>query len=169
MRNVVIPAKGKAKINCKGAFNHYKDNAKHRNKENTYRLTDYNKIVRSFYTKVARDLVNNEGGVFIRNLGYFTILKNPRKSVVKTPHNGGKTYFNPNTDNHVYFPVFFGVGKNKPLLHLWVMDRAFSKLHVKNPLHKALISGRKYKTYISTLSSLYLLKGLKNDYRRINS
>ena len=156
MRNVIIPNEGKVSITSKKAFIHYKENAKFRNKENTYRLTDYSKIVRSFYTKIARDLVDNESGVFIKNFGYFTILRHPQKKPIK--YNDGKTYFNPKTDNYVYSPCFFGVAKAKPLLHLWVMDRAFSRTHVKQKLHKALISGKKYKTLVSTLSSLYLLK-----------
>lgn len=157
MRNVVIPAEGKVCITSKGAFNYYKDNAKFRNKENTYRLTDYSKIVRSFYDKIARDLVANEAGVFIKNFGYFTVLRHPTKYVgFKYPN--GKSYFNPKTDNYIYSPVFFGVAKAKPLLNFWVMDRAFSRSKVKEPLSEALKQGTKYKTLVSTLSSLYLLK-----------
>lgn len=156
MRKILIPSEGKVSVTSREAFKHYKANAKFRNKDNTYRHTDYAKIVRSFWTKVGRDLVENEAGVFIKNFGYFTVLRHPRKSTIK--YADGKTYFNPKTDNYIFTPSFFGVAKKKPLLNFWTMDRAFSRSEVKAPLHKKLKGGMKYKTLISTLSSLYLLK-----------
>jgi len=156
MRNVVVPSTGKISIASKRAFRHYQDNARFRNKENTYRHHDYAKIVRSFYGKIARDLVAKESGVFIKNFGYFTVLRHPRKTALK--FFDGKTYFNPKTDNYMYSPSFFGISKKKPLLNFWLMDRTFSRTKVRTPLSKELKQGRIYKTLVSTLSSLYLLK-----------
>lgn len=155
MRNVIIGKKNKVSVNSQEAYRHYKKKSVHRNKENTYTHADYSKIITAFYRKVARDLVENDGGVFIKNLGYFTILKHPNKQVVKVPYLGGKEFFNQSTGNYLYTPSFFGFGKARTLLRFWVMDRAFSKHHVKGPLHKKLIAGKTYKTFISTLFGLY--------------
>jgi len=155
MRNVIIGKKNKVSINGQSAYKHYKENAKHRNKENTYTHADYSKIITAFYRKVARDLVENDGGVFLKNLGYFTVLRHPKKQVVKVQYKGGKEFTNTKTNNYLYSPSFFGFGKGRTLLKFWLMDRSFSSTHVKKPLHKKLISGKIYKTFISTIYGLY--------------
>jgi nucleoid DNA-binding protein len=157
MRSIYIGEEGKVTITSKEAYNHYKSTAVFRKKENTYTLRQYSKIVRAFYSKVADNLVENEGGVFLKNFGYFTVIAHPKRQVVKVPY-GDVEYFNFNTDNHLYLPTFFNISRGKPLLNLWVMDRTFSRSKVRARLHKALVSGKKFKTYVATLASLYLLK-----------
>lgn len=155
MRNVVIGKKNKVAVNSQEAYRHYKKNAKFRNNANTYTYKDYSKIITALYRKTARDLVQNDGGVFIKHLGYFTILRHPKKQVVKVQYLGGKEFFNRKTDNYLYTPSFFGFGQFRTLLKYWTMDRAFSSTHVKKPLHKQLIAGKVYKTFVSTLYGLY--------------
>lgn len=157
MRNVIIGSEGKVAINDQRAYKFYKENSKHRNKDNTYTHADYSKIITSFYRKVSRDLVENEGGVFLKNLGYFTILRHPKKQVVKVNYKGGHEFFNTKTNNYLWTPSFFGFGKGRGLLKFWSMDRTFSSVYVKKKLHKKLIAGKTYKTFISTLESLYLI------------
>lgn len=156
MRNIIIGSVGKISVNGKEGFLHYRANAKHRNKENTYTSRDYRKIIKAFYGKIADALVENDGGVFIKNMGYFCVIRHPKKQVVKVQYLGGKEYFNSKTNNYLYSPMFFGFGKKKALYHFWVMDRAFSVQNVKKRVSKMLLSGKVYKTFISTLSSLYL-------------
>lgn len=155
MRNVVIGKKGKVAINDQRAYRYYKEKARYRNNENTYTHADYSKIITSFYRKVSRDLIEKPGGVFLKNLGYFTILKHPKKQVVKVPYLNGKEFFNNKTKNYLWTPSFFGFGVGRTLLKYWVMDRTFSKLHVKEKLHKKLMAGKTYKTFVATLFSLY--------------
>jgi hypothetical protein len=157
MRNVYIGTEGKVAINSKDAFRHYKATSKYRKKENTYEFRDYNKIVVAFYRKVAEKLVENPGGVFLKNFGYFTVVAHPKRQVMKVPY-GDVEYYNFHSNNYPYSPTFFNIARQKPLLNLWTMDRAFSRTKVRAPLHKALVSGRKFKTYVATLASLYLLK-----------
>jgi len=158
MRNVIIGTEGKVTVSDIDAFRHYRKNAKHRNMDNTSKDWQYKKLIVSLYGKVARDLVEKEGGVFIKDLGYFTILRHPRKQVVKVNYKGGMEFFNTKTNNYLWLPTFFGFGEGRGLLKFWTMDRTFSDTHVKQKLHERLINGKTYKTFIATLSSLYLFK-----------
>lgn len=158
MRNVVIGSEGKASVSDRKAFKHYRQNAKYRNMANTKKDWQYRKFIVSFYSKIARDLIEKEGGVFIKGLGYFTILKHPRRQVVKVNYNGGMEFFNTKTDNFLYLPTFFGFAEGRGLLKFWTMDRTFSRDHIKSKLHEKLINGKKYKTFIATLASLYLFR-----------
>lgn len=155
MRNIIIGNQNSVSVSDKRAFKHYTLNAKHRVKENTYTSRKYSKVITAMYKKVARDLVDKEGGVFLKNLGYFTILKHPKKQVVKVQYQNNKEFFNTKTSNYLYTPSFFGFGKGRSLFKFWCMDRAFSRRIVKKPLHKKLMEGKKYKTYIATLFGLY--------------
>ena len=67
-------------------------------------------------------------------------------------------YYNFKTGNRLVSPMFFGIARHKPLLNFWVMDRTFSRNLVKAKLHRKLLAGMKYKNYVSTLTSLYLIK-----------
>jgi len=156
--NIYVGTKGKVSIASKDAFNYYKSQAKLRNPETTYRLNQYVKIVNAFHSKVADKLVESVGGVFLDNFGYFCMAVHPKKEVIKVPYKKDGDYFNFKTDNKLVTPMFFGIARKKPLLRFWVMDRTFSRRNVKARLHKKLISGMKYKNFVSTLSSLYLIK-----------
>lgn len=157
MRNIIITNEGKELVTSKEAFKYYRENSKKRDKEFTKKLHNYKKVITAFYTKIARDLVENEGGVFIKGLGYFTVFMHPKKQMVRVPYQK-EEFANFKTKNYLFMPSFVGVVKGNPLLNFWTMDRAFSRVKVKAPLHKQLITGKKYKTFVSTLSSLYLLK-----------
>lgn len=160
MRNVIITKEGKRKVTDREAFKHYRENAKYRDLEVTHHIHVYKKIIKAFYSKIARDLVNNDGGVLIKGLGYFSILAHPKKQIVRVPYQK-EEFANFRTNNYLFLPSFFGIVRGNPLLNFWVMDRTFSRTTVKPNLHNKLISGKKYKTYISTLASLYLLNRKK--------
>jgi len=157
MQSIYIGTVGKATVNSDGAFKHYKKVAKYRNPENTKRLHNYNNIITAFYEKIATKLIESEGGVFLKNFGYFTIIRHPKRQIVRSPYKGGTEFLNLGTNNYFYSPMFIPIAKLKPLLQLWTMDRTFNRLNIKAPLHKALVAGKKYKTYLATLTSLYLL------------
>jgi hypothetical protein len=157
MRNIVVTKVGKESVTDIEAFRHYRNNAKHRDVDYTNSLHKYKKIVNALYGKVANGLIDNDGGVFIKNLGYFSIIMHPKKQMVRVPYQK-EEFANFRTNNYLFMPTFFGVTKGNPLLNFWVMDRSFSRTKVKQRLHKALLAGKKYKTYVSTISSLYLFK-----------
>lgn len=157
MRNIVVTNIGKRSVTDKEAFGHYRENAKFRDKDYSNSLYVYKKIINSFYSKVANNLLDKEGGVFIKQLGYFSVIIHPKKQIVKVPYNK-KEFANFRTNNYLFMPAFFGITRGNPLLNFWVMDRTFSRHKVKSRLHKALMEGKKYKTYISTMYSLYSFK-----------
>lgn len=157
MRNIVVTRVGKESTCDIEAFRHYRENAKNRDIHYTNSLHAYRKIINAFYGKIADKLIENEGGVFIKGLGYFSIIIHPKKQMVKVPYQK-EEFANFRTNNYLFMPSFFGVVKGNPLLNFWVMDRTFSRQNVKSRLHKALLSGKKYKTYVSTLTSLYSFK-----------
>lgn len=157
MRNTVTTSEGKRRVNDRTAFKHYRENSNFRKIENTRTLSDYSKIVTAFYTEIGNAMVESEGGVFIKNLGYFSNIVHPKKQVVKVPYTK-KVFANFKTKNYLYLPTYFGFAKGRILLNFWAMDRTFSRKKIRARVHKALVSGVKYKTYIATLSSLYLLK-----------
>jgi hypothetical protein len=157
MRNIVVTRVGKESVTSREAFTHYRENAKYRDLEFTNHLFKYNKVINSFYGKVADKLIENEGGVFLKGLGYFSIVMHPKKQLIRVPYNKSG-YANFRTQNRLFLPMFFGVVKGNPLMNFWVMDRTFSRNNVKSRLHKALLAGKRYKNYVSTLSSLYLFK-----------
>ena len=161
MRNVIIGKEGRVASNSQRAYKYYKSNAVHRDKEATYTHSKYSTIVNSFYKIITRDLLEKEGGVFIKNLGYFTIIRHPKKQVVKVNYKNGKEFFNTDTNNYLWTPTFFGFARGRGLLKFWTMDRTFSRVSVRKPLYERLIKGKTYKTFISTLSSLYLFNNNK--------
>jgi len=157
MRSIAITNVGKELVTDGKAFKFYRENAKYRDLEFTRVQDDYKKVINSFYGKIGEALVEKEGGVFIKGLGYFSIIMYPKKGITKVPYNpDGFTNFK--TDNYLFLPTFFGQARNNPLINFWVMDRTFSRRLVKAKLSKALLSGKKFKTYVSTLLSLYSYK-----------
>jgi hypothetical protein len=157
MRNIVVTRVGKESVTDREAFTHYRDNAKHRDLSFTNNISVYRKFIISFYSKIADKLVEGEGGVFIKGLGYFSITMHPKRQLIKVPYNKSG-FANFKTQNRLFLPMFYGVVKGNPLMNFWVMDRTFSRKNVKSRLHKALLAGKRYKNYVSTLSSLYLFK-----------
>ena len=157
MKNIVVTRVGRERVTDRDAFTYYRENAKHRDKNFTNNIIVHNKVLNLFYGKIADKLVENVGGVFIKGLGYFGIVMHPKKQLIKVPYNKSG-YANFKTQNRLFLPMFFGITRGNPLMNFWVMDRTFSRQNVKSRLHKSLMAGKIYKNYISTLSSLYLIK-----------
>lgn len=159
MRNIVLSSVGKESATGFEAYKYYRENAKRRDIEHISHKNYHRKIINLFYGKIGESLIEKEGGVFIKGLGYFTVIMYPKKHTVKVPYQK-EEFANFKTNNYLYLPTFFGLAKKNPLINFWVMDRTFSRRLVKAKLHKALISGKKFKTYVSTLLSLYSPKKL---------
>jgi hypothetical protein len=157
MKSIVVTNVGKESVTDYEAFKYYRENAKYRDVNLTNHIKVHTKVISSFYKKIGDALIENEGGVYIKGLGYFSVVMYPKKHIVKTPYQTDG-FANFKTGNYLYLPTFFGQSGKNPLLNFWIMDRTFSRRLIKARLHKALISGKKYKTYVSTLLSLYSYK-----------
>jgi hypothetical protein len=139
----------------KEAFKHYRENAKHRDFENTGRSEHHGALVRKFYKKIGEKMIENPHGVFLRNFGYFTILMNPNKTtgVLKRGWLKDKVILNPHTNGRVFHPIFLPICNNSKF-KLFIMDKTFSrniKMKLKNSLRKKV----KYLNHYGLLNSMY--------------
>lgn len=144
---------GKSGILDRQAFSYYRKRAKFRNKDNTKNLQDWRRIVIKFYDKIGDNLVDSEGGVFIKGLGYFSVIVYPKKVYAKSIFNKDG-FANFHTDNYIFMPTLFGFAKGYPLLNFWSMDRTFVS-KIKEGIYNKIMAGMRYKTYVSTLYTLY--------------
>ena len=73
--------------------------------------------------------------------------------------NGGSVeeHFNYKTDNYMFSPIFIANSYFKG----WSMDNTFNKTF-KRKLKDNLIAGKKYKTYLNSLSGF--MKKIKNEF-----
>lgn len=108
-------------------------------------------IVSTFYQIIGEQLVEREGGVCIKELGYFFIWEIP----VKLQYDylakgvGYKTKFNYATDHKMYSPILIPAKRMK----YWYLDKAFNAA-VRQALKHKIIAGKKYKMYAHTLKQL---------------
>lgn len=139
----------------KHAFRYYRENAKHRNLENTKRMEHHSSLLRAFYKKIAEKMVDNPHGVFLKNFGYFTILMNPKKTTatLKRGWLEDKIILNPHTNGRVFHPIFLPIGNN-PKFKLFIMDKSFSR-KLKMRLKDKLRSKVKYMNHYGLLNSMY--------------
>lgn len=108
-------------------------------------------IIKEFYKVVAEELVNREGGVCIKELGYFFIWKIPKKMHYDLPQKGGgyKTHFNFHTNHTMYSPILIPTHNMK----YWYLDKAFNS-ELKDALRDQIYAGKTYKMYAHTLKQL---------------
>jgi len=108
---------------------------------------DFYALIKRYFKQLADHLLENEAGVFIKNFGYFCIIRHPKKRVV------GK-YMSIHTTGHTYFVTFIPIRKDTALQQ-WTMDRTFSKGFVTRKMSTKLRRGKKYKTAYIVLQNLY--------------
>ena len=135
------------------AFSFYKDNSKHRKIENTPNLAAYRKIVVSFYDKIAENMIESKGGVFIGGFGYFVVLLNPIRKVQRPTYNKETFYLNAHSNSRVYHPTFIPMTTNYDL-QFFVMDRAFTR-GVRRRISEKLKLGHKYRNHFGLMMSLF--------------
>lgn len=142
----------------KEAFRHYRENAKHRSMEHTYRIERYKVMVRAFYAKIGEKMVDNPHGVYIRRFGYFTVLMNPRRSFFKLNRVwiGEKVLLNAHTDGRMFHPIFLPIGNNFKF-KLFIMDKYFTR-KIKMRLKESLENRVKYYNHYGLLNSIYKIK-----------
>lgn len=104
------------------------------------------------FRTIQRHLIEREGGVMIRNFGYFGTIRvygnktkrfgKNKEDVLFTPHNNGMRL------RIIYFPY-----KRDPLLKYWTMDFNFSS-KIYNTIRDNISKGKNYKSYFFSLRKL---------------
>lgn len=125
---------------------------------NKHRVEDrqeLRRIVKTICKHIGNELVERQGGVHVRRLGYFFVWKIPRKMTFTTQVRGGKLKesYNHHSDNHMYSPVFLPALDHRNTLKDWGMDNAFS-VNVKQGIKNKVRRGFKYKIYPFSLAKL---------------
>lgn len=107
-------------------------------------------ILSTFYKIIGEQLVEREGGVCIKELGYFFIWEIPRKMHYDLlGKEGYTTKFNYASSHKMYSPILIPAKRIK----YWYLDKAFS-YSIKQDLKERLREGKKYKMYAHTLKQL---------------
>lgn len=138
-------------INDIEAFRFYRQKSKLRNFDNTHRWEEHRKLINKFWDKVGTYMVENPNGVFIRNLGYFTILMNPKKQI--TEWKNKEMIINSHTDGRKFYPIFLPITKQS-MMNVFILDHSFVK-PLRHKLSKELKKGKKYYNHFGVLYSLY--------------
>ena len=119
------------------------------------------KLHKVFWEIVGEMLVESTGGVYLKGVGYFFILK----TVKKAKHNLSmfKTTdfitFNLHTDGYMFNPSFLPY-KNSPF-GFWSIDSSFSH-GIRKELSKKLRSGYLYKMHAQSLSNFLKIDNEQN-------
>lgn len=107
-------------------------------------------ILSTFYQIIGEQLLEREGGVCIKELGYFFIWEIPRKMNYDLLNKDGYTSkFNYATDHKMYSPILIPAKRIK----YWYLDKAFTA-PIKKGLRDKLRAGKRYKMYAHTLKQL---------------
>lgn len=104
---------------------------------------------------IGERTVRNEAGVFIKNFGYFCVVRYPQRRIMEGFVQGKKKkYMNFQTKGYPHSITFISIRKDN-LLKEWVMERAFHKYHTTRIMSELLKEGKKYKMNFSLLYNLY--------------
>jgi len=123
------------------AFKYYRENSKYADKKIVGDYKKHGKVISAFYKKVGENLAEASGGVFVKNLGYFSIMKDFNKPM----YFDFKTYqkrLNSFTNGAMY-TLSFIPSRTSAILRPWVFDYNFTP-KVKGMVKDALKSGKKY-------------------------
>lgn len=106
------------------------------------------KIVKTICKHIGNEIVDRQGGVHIKRLGYFFVWKIPRKMTYTTQVKGGslKENFNHHSYHYMYSPIFLPSLDSKNTFKNWSMDNSFS-VNVKQGIKHKVRAGFKYKIY----------------------
>jgi hypothetical protein len=104
---------------------------------------------------IGERTVRNEAGVFIKDFGYFCVVRYPQRRIMEGFVQGRKKkYMNFQTNGFPHSITFISIRKDN-LLKEWVMERAFHKYHTTRIMSELLKEGKKYKMNFSLLYNLY--------------
>jgi len=126
-----------------------------------HRITNRNlyiKVVIEIFKTIAFDVVNNRGGVAIKNLGYFFVFRSPKKRIASYvyPDGTSEMYYNQKKDARYIEPMFYPVKERHLPPYCWSMDNSY--VHsIAQSVKENVYAGKKYKNYIYTVQKLKLI------------
>lgn len=130
-------------VNIEDTFSYRMYDAYKRKSKNPMVLTEYRKLINKFFIAVRKHLLNNEAGVFIKDFGYFCIIRNPK------PQRKNFKF----SMKHKFEPTFIPIRKDN-LMQTWTLDHTF--LHfIHFVLRMKMLKGKKYKMAYTMLNNLY--------------
>lgn len=111
-------------------------------------------VINSTLKLIAKRTVYNEGGVFIKNFGYFCVVRYPQRRIVESfCGNTKKKWMNFHTNGFPHSATFIPIRKDSKLKE-WVMERAFHTYNTTRIMSKLLQEGKRYKLNFSVLHNL---------------
>lgn len=115
-------------ITDKEAFSDYREYSKIRDPKKFNYYTDYRRVVRKIWKKVAENSVTYESGVYAKDFFYLVPQVIANKPFVHTK--GGKIKLNDHTDGDIYTPIFCNLFKSYNHF-CWSLDGCFVRTYTK--------------------------------------
>ena len=130
------------------AFKDYREWSKVRDPKNFSYYTDYRKVARKIWEKIADSSIENEGGVYDRNFMYLIPQVIDNRPFVELPN--GKIKTNSHTNGDMYTPIFCNLFKK--LNHFcWSLDGCFTDRYKNNLKTKVNKEAPRYFFMLTTL------------------
>jgi hypothetical protein len=116
------------------------------------------KIANELFRSIANNMLEAEGGVTIKGLGYFFIHRSEKKRMLQRKLENGEfeSYFNIRHQMRRIAPMFIPAQRQTSPFYSWSFDDSFS-ISVKLKLRENLKKGMKYKAYPFTVTKLKLI------------
>lgn len=107
------------------------------------------KILRTICVVMGDFIVERQGGLLMKRLGYFCVWKIPRKLPYKFLVKGQplEERFNYHTNYHMYSPIFVPNRNKNIFIRYWSMDSTFDN-SVRKRLKNKILAEFKYKNYL---------------------
>lgn len=140
----------------------YKDYKQHKRhipkKYQVNRSRRLSKITNELFRSIANNMLEAEGGVAIKGLGYFFIHRSNKKRMLQRRLENGEleSYYNIRHQMRRIAPMYMTPQRQTFALHSWSLDDSFS-ITVKLKLRENLNKGMKYKAYPFTVTKLKLI------------
>jgi hypothetical protein len=125
-------------------FEDYKYYKKEPGRRKLQSVFDFREIYSEIFKEIRKQIVDSQGGVFIRGVGYFFVWKIPRKMYIRFWH---KPFY-----GHSYSIRFVPVRR----LRGWSMHAMFTT-KISKGVSKNVKKGFKYKTYLYSLRAMKLM------------
>lgn len=130
------PLQGGLSITGRRVYDFYRQNRKIKKGNAVNEFKYFVRAANAILKAIQELMIESEGGVYVKHLGYFAFFMSPYKKR-KDKYRNYKT-----TNKYPYYPVFFTdtgkIGKQ------WTMDRAFWRETIKNPSIQEIRKGRRY-------------------------
>ena len=112
------------------------------------------KILKTICKHIAEGMIEKQGGVYIKRLGYFFNWMPPRKMTYHIKIKGGhlEEHYNYHTNHYMYFPTFIPMAAKLETRVSWTMDKQFNHV-IRRRCAEKIRAGFKYKNYSHSIKS----------------